>query len=127
MAKILIVDDELPVRIMLKDMLTEMLKLPGLQIMEASNGREAYERHCAQPADLIITDLVMPDKSGIDLIMELRENFPNTRILAISGGGGITGRFDYLPIAQLLGAQCVLKKPFQMQELIGKVKELLAA
>lgn len=123
MAKILLVDDEDSVRVLLK----EMLRMSNHEITEAKNGREAYEKYCAQPADLIITDLVMPDKSGIDLIMELKEKDPNARILAISGGGGITGRFDYLPIAQLLGANCVLKKPFQMNDLCSRVEEILAA
>jgi YesN/AraC family two-component response regulator len=123
MAKILIVDDEDPVRILVR----EMLKMSNHEISEAKNGREAIEKYCAEPADLVITDLVMPDKSGIDLIMELKEKFPQIRILAISGGGGITGRFDYLPIAYLLGANFILKKPFKMQELRSKVEELLAA
>ena len=120
MAKILIVDDEDSVRLMVK----EMLRMSNHEVSEAKNGREAMEKFCAQPADLIITDLVMPDKSGIDLIMELKEKFPTARILAISGGGGITGRFDYLPIAQLLGADFILKKPFQMKELCLKVDTL---
>ena len=123
MAKILIVDDEDPVRYLVK----EMLRMSNHEITEAKNGLEAFEKYCEQPADLIITDLVMPDKSGIDLIMELKDQFPAVRILAISGGGGITGRFDYLPIAHLLGADFILKKPFQMKELCSKVEELLAA
>lgn len=123
MAKIMIVDDEDPVRAMLK----EMLNMLDHEISEATNGREAIEKYCNQPVDLIITDLVMPDKSGIDLIMELKEEFPDVRVLAISGGGGITGRFDYLPIAQLLGADFILKKPFQMKELCNKVESLLVA
>jgi len=122
MAKILIVDDEDSVRMMLK----EMLKMSNHVVSEAKNGQEAIERYYAQPVDLIITDLVMPDKSGIDLIMELKEKFPNVRVLAISGGGGITGRFDYLPVAQLLGADFILEKPFQMKELYTKIETLLA-
>ncbi len=75
--------------------------------------------------DLLITDLVMPEKNGIDLIMEFKKEFPDMIILAISGGGGIKGRFDYLPIAKLVGATYTMEKPFNINELRNKVEELL--
>ena len=121
MARILIVDDEQPVRALVR----EMLALDRHDILEAADGAEARALYEEQEVDLVITDLVMPDKSGIDLIMELRERDPDVRILAISGGGGITGRFDYLPIAELIGARSILRKPFQMGDLRAKVSELL--
>ncbi len=79
-----------------------------------------------QSFDLLIADLVIPDKNGIDMIMELKKLKPDMHILAISGGGGITGRFDYLPIAKLVGAEITLKKPFTIQELRSSVKQLLS-
>ncbi len=75
--------------------------------------------------DLLITDLVMPEKNGIDMIMEFTKKHPDIKILAISGGGGITGRFDYLPIAKLVGAQETLKKPFSINELRSSVEKIL--
>ena len=67
----------------------------------------------------------MPEKSGLDLIMELRKINPEIKVIAISGGGGIKGRFDYLPIAKLVGAVKVLKKPFQIAEVKAAVASLL--
>lgn len=75
--------------------------------------------------DLLITDLVMPEKNGIDMILSFRKLYPDLHILAISGGGGITGRFDYLPIAKLIGAESTLKKPFSILELRKQVKSIL--
>jgi len=121
MAKILIVDDEDSVRSVLKDVLDDN----GHDIYEAGDGKEAYKIFNDNPIDLIITDLIMPEKNGIDLIMELKQQHPDLKILAISGGGGITGRFDYLPIAKLVGANIVINKPFNIGEIRAKVIELL--
>ena len=77
--------------------------------------------------DLLITDLVMPEKNGIDMIMEFKKIHPEIHILAISGGGGITGRFDYLPIAKLVGAENTLKKPFSIDELRDCVKDIIGS
>jgi len=123
MAKILIVDDELPIRCMLR----EMLEQDGHEVSEAENG--AVAQHCFREArfDLLITDLVMPEKNGLNLILDIRKEWPNVRIVAISGGGGITGRFEYLPIAKLVGAACILEKPFRKEQLQSAVQSALAA
>ena len=123
MASILIVDDEDSVRNLVK----EMLSKDKYTLYEARNGEEAVTQFNEHPVDLIITDLVMPDKSGIDLIMQLKNENAKVRIVAISGGGGITGRFDYLPIAKLLGAKAIIRKPFTMAELRQAVTTALAA
>lgn len=73
------------------------------EVYEAQDGIEAYQVYKENPVELLITDLVMPGKSGIELIMQLMDETPDVRILAISGGDGITGHFDYLPIAKLIG------------------------
>ena len=122
MAKILVVDDEDSVRIMVK----EILEPSGYDIIEASNGEEAYQQVKDSDVDLLITDIVMPEKSGIDLIMQLHDEYPKMPILAISGGGGIQGRFDYLPIAKLIGALCILKKPFSVNQLRESVANILS-
>jgi len=122
MARVLIIDDEAPIRSMLK----EMLEQDGHKIVEALNGEDALKLYTSSTFDLIITDLVMPKKSGIDLIMEIKYKFPDSRIIAISGGGGMTGRFDYLPIAELIGANAILSKPFAMQDLKDKVSSILS-
>lgn len=123
MAKILIVDDEQNIR----NILCETLKKDEYEIFEASSGQEAIELLDANSIDLMITDLVMPGKTGLDLIMEIKEKIPELNIVAISGGGGINGRFDYLPIAQLIGANNIIRKPFSMADIKKIVSDLLTA
>ncbi|OOZ40296.1 hypothetical protein BOW53_08290 [Solemya pervernicosa gill symbiont] len=123
MAKILIVDDEEPVRAMLRD----MLEVHEHEVEEAVDGRDAIECYRRGHFDMVITDLVMPDMNGLDLIMALREEKKDVKILAISGGGGIVGRFDYLPIAKLIGAESILKKPFDLQQFSSSVAKILDA
>lgn len=122
MANILVIDDETSMRHMIRD----VLETQGHTIEVASNGEEGYNRYDENKNyDLVITDLVMPVCTGLDLIAKLREKDPELPIIAISGGGGITGRFDYLPIAGLIGATVILHKPFHVHELRQKVTEVL--
>ncbi|MDH5396297.1 MAG: response regulator, partial [Gammaproteobacteria bacterium] len=90
MANVMVVDDEESVRKLFKDILSDS----GHVIIEAANGEEAVEVIKEMSVDLVVTDLVMPEKSGLELIMDIAENHPGMPIIAISGGGGITGRFD---------------------------------
>jgi YesN/AraC family two-component response regulator len=121
MSKVLVVDDEDSVRKMLRT----MLKNDVDEIIEAANGIEAKALCLNSDIDLIITDIVMPEKHGVDLVMELKQEMPNLPIIAISGGGGVTGRFDYLEIVNLMGVNKVLSKPFEAKELRDMVHEIL--
>ena len=121
MAKVLLVDDEKSIL----DMVAEILQRNGHEVTPVSAASEAVKLFKEEPFDLVVTDLVMPGVSGIDMILEMRDIAPEIKILAISGGGGITGRFDYLPIASLIGAGDILKKPFSIDEFNRKVEELL--
>jgi len=121
MTRVLVVDDEPSVR----NMVAAMIEPAGYDVIEAVNGAEAVNTCKKVPVDLIITDIVMPKKNGIDLIMEIKKEFPDTPIIAISGGGGIEGRYNYLEIAKLIGANYVLKKPFELHELRGVVSEAM--
>lgn len=121
MSTILVVDDEEDVRVMLKTALNRN----GCQVSTAASGREALALYKNEGFDLVITDLVMPDVSGIDLIMELRNLNSDVNIIAISGGGGITGRFEYLPIAKLIGANHIFSKPFSLAEMRKAVDSML--
>lgn len=118
---ILIVDDESSVRKMLKKMLHQEAEI----IYEAENGVQAQQLCHKNNIDLMITDIVMPEKHGIDLILEVKKIFPELPIIAISGGGGISGRFDYLEIAELIGVNNILRKPFEASELKSLVKGAL--
>lgn len=121
MQKILVVDDESPVR----DMIRAMIEPAGYDVIEAGNGIQACDVCKETPVDLIITDIVMPGKNGIDLVMDVKKKYPDIPIIAISGGGGIVGRYDYLEIAKLVGADNILKKPFGMAELRSSVDNIL--
>lgn len=121
MANVLIIDDEESVL----TLMSEILAQDGHDITVASTGAEGVKKYSADTIDIVITDLVMPEKSGLDLIMELRIINPKVKVIAISGGGGINGRFDYLPIAKLVGALKVIKKPFQVSEVKTAVSSLI--
>lgn len=120
MAQILLIDDDEAVR----DMLRETLLHFGHSVIEARNGDEGLKLFSAAKPDLLITDIVMPEKEGLGLLLELRKQSPPVKVIAISGGGRAPG-MDYLRIAQLLGAAKVLAKPFSNGALIAAVNELL--
>ena len=120
MSKILLVDDE----DMTREMIRHALELRGYEVIEASNGDEALRLNRSSPCPLVITDILMPDKEGLETIMELRREFPDSKIIAISGGGGV-GRIDYLEAAQKFGAQATFQKPFELAKLFAAVESLL--
>jgi DNA-binding response OmpR family regulator len=120
MAKILLVDDDPDIRSLLKIMLTGQ----GHEVVEATDGTQALRQAEAEPFDLVLTDLIMPDKEGIETIMELRKKFPRIRIIAMSGGG-VGRQEDYLGLAGKLGAMRTFAKPFGIQELNEAVDAVL--
>jgi DNA-binding NtrC family response regulator len=119
MKKILVVDDDDSVRRMIFKMLGD-----DYEIFEASDGREGTETLYSQYIDLLITDIIMPDKEGLETITEVKSKLPELKILAISGGGKINAK-DYLLTAKALGAHSTLAKPFLKKELLDIVSELL--
>lgn len=121
MKSILVVDDEKMMRQVIENALSD-----NYVITCTDNGVEAQAQLADNDYDLVITDLVMPEMNGIDLLNSLKQARPDQKIIAISGGGGINGRFDYLPVAKLLGACTVLRKPFQIAELRDAVEKILA-
>ena len=120
MARILIIDDESQIRSMLK----LMLERDGYEVAEAPDGMEGIRIHRQKPADLIITDLIMPNKDGIGMIIDLKKEFPDVRIIAMSGGG-LNKPDGYLEGAKKLGAVCTLKKPIDREEMLRAVKTTL--
>jgi CheY-like chemotaxis protein len=119
-ARILIIDDEDQPRRMLQQVLIRV----GYDVVEARDGNEGLQLFRASPTDLIITDILMPEKEGLETIIDLRREFPAVKIIAISGGGR-TGNLNFLEVAKRLGAQRTLQKPFELQEMIAAVRELL--
>ena len=120
MESILIIDDEPQIRSMIR----LILERSGYTVIEASDGIEGIRLFREKPADLIITDLIMPNKDGIGLIIELKKEFPNVKIVAMSGGG-LNRPEGYLRGAQKLGAACTLSKPINRHELLRAVKDTL--
>ena len=122
MARILLIDDDPAVRSTLSLILAHF----GHTVFEASNGREGLELFRRANADLVITDIVMPEKEGLEVLIELREKqVPPIKVIAITGGGRQNAA-DYLRLAKLLGAPKVLAKPFPTEVLITAVNELLS-
>ena len=120
MARILVIDDEPEMRTLLRQILEKV----GYEVVDASNGRQGLSRYSEKPADLVITDLVMPEKEGIETIMDLNRRFAGVKIIAISGGGQVGPR-DYLRLARELGALKTFAKPFSIGDLLKAIQELL--
>ena len=104
--------------------MSEMLRLEGHEVRVAENGKEAVHHVLNQFFDLVITDLIMPEKEGLETIADIRKANRNIPIIAISGGGRI-GPQDYLETAKHIGANTTLAKPFARRELISAVDALI--
>ena len=120
MAQILIIDDDQQIL----DMLGQILEREGHEVVKALDGKEGLKLYRENPADLVITDIIMAETEGTEIIMELQRDFPNVKIIAISGGDRIEPD-EYLHIAQMLGVQKTFAKPFSLEELLKAVSELL--
>lgn len=120
MARILVIDDESTVR----GTIRAILEQAGYDVVEAPNGSEGIKLYRSKPADLVITDLFMPEKEGIETIRELRRYSPNVKIVAISGGSK-KWNLTCLPVAEKVGAIRTVAKPFGMDEILGVVRDLL--
>jgi len=120
MARILIIDDDDQVRTVLR----RTLEAAGHEVDEAGNGVEGISKYERNPADLIITDIYMPEKEGLETIIELKRDHPDVRIIAISGGSRDMD-LDFLPVAEKLGAEKTLSKPIDRTTLLSVVKELV--
>lgn len=120
MAKILLVEDDDLVR----DMLTQVLERASHQVICATNGEEATEILRKDQPDIMVTDIIMPKKSGITLISEVKNRHPNLEIIAISGGGRLdpTG---YLDLSENLGASVSFEKPIDNNALLMAIDLLL--
>jgi CheY-like chemotaxis protein len=120
MARILVIDDDTTIRLSLKLALEDA----DHQVEEAADGQEGIDRFRANPVDLVVTDIFMPEKEGMELIHEIKRDRPETKIIAISGGGRMNPD-DYLNIARRLGADRTLLKPFDIELLLDTVDGLL--
>jgi DNA-binding NtrC family response regulator len=118
---ILVVDDDEAVRIVLK----RILSRAGYDVECAQNGIDAMRKLKLKSADIVITDIIMPEQEGIETILMIKKMHPEIGIIAISGGGRI-GPSDYLSMAKLLGADFTFAKPWNNQELLDAITQLSA-
>jgi two-component system response regulator (stage 0 sporulation protein F) len=119
MATILVIDDQEPVRSLLR----LVLEGAGHEVLEASNGRLGLEVYRERSADLVITDIAMPEMDGLELMLELTRNFLNVKVIAMSGG---LESEEPLNVAKLLGARQTFQKPLDMDKLLSAVRDDLA-
>ncbi len=121
MATILVIDDDQEVR----EFLVTVLERAGHEVSAASNGRDGVVMFRENPVQVVITDIIMPEKDGIETILDLRREHPDLKVIAISGGGRTTPE-NYLHSARLLGADRAMRKPFKNEEILRAVAELSA-
>ncbi|MEO5351686.1 MAG: response regulator [Magnetococcus sp. XQGC-1] len=121
MSRILVVDDDAAIRALLR----EFLEGEGHQVVEATDGKQGVRRYRENPTEIVITDVLMPEQDGLELIMELRERFPELPIIAISGGGrGVDAKLG-LHLAHCFGVMHCLHKPFTKEQVLRAVHQTL--
>ncbi len=120
MSRILVVDDDPELR----STLQRLLEIKGHKVVLAADGRAAETALTGEPFDLMVTDIVMPDQDGLEVIRITRSTHPDLPIIAISGGGRLrTG--NYLQVAKAMGAVVALEKPFDFEELLTAIDAAL--
>jgi len=121
MARILVIDDELSIL----EVLRKILQFEGYDVVTAANGEDGLELFRQTPCDLVITDMVMPEKDGLQTILDLRKEKPDLPVIAMSGGGTIS-KERYLVVAGYLDRVVTLAKPFSVESIIEAVVRLLS-
>jgi DNA-binding response OmpR family regulator len=116
--RVLIIDDDDDFR----KNLAKMLEIEGFEVIEASDVEEGIKHQSEKPSDLIIVELILSQKRGLDLIVNIMNKYPETRFIAVSKGGGYFSEIEF-SIAQTLGA-VTLEKPFQREEMLNAIEQL---
>ncbi|HKQ36162.1 MAG TPA: response regulator [Nitrospiraceae bacterium] len=118
MSSILVVDDEDQIRHLIR----KTLEQAGYHITEACDGKEALQQYRLAPADLVIMDILMPNQDGLETTVALRREFPDVKVIVITGGSDMIGMLNFLDVAKMLGAHSTLQKPFEMKTLLDTVQ-----
>jgi DNA-binding response OmpR family regulator len=122
MAHVLVVDDDPQIR----EIFRRVLESSGHEVTQAQDGLEGVRMFRQKPADLVITDIYMPEREGLETIRELKRDFPGVRIIAITGADVFMGADHVLGMAKVFGAICVMKKPIDIATLLDVVKKALS-
>jgi len=117
MPLVLVVDDEPQIRGMIRETLEEA----GYDVDEARGGKEGLGRYRNKPADVVLMDILMPDQDGLESILAFRREFPNSRVIAMTGCDDMIGVLNFLEVAKMMGARSTLQKPFEKQALLNAV------
>ena len=117
MARILIIDDNRDIRLALR----KLLELEGHEAKEAINGKEGALVYSTEPVDLVITDLLMPERDGVEVLLDLRKSHPDIKAIVISGEGQ-----DFLSAVEDFGALRTVSKPFNATEVIQTIRQVLS-
>ena len=120
MAKLLIIDDDAQFRAFMEEALTDS----GYEVYTAENGVLGLECVNREQPDIVITDIVMPEKEGVEVILELKQAGDSVPVIAMSGGN-LGNSNSYLHMAKKLGAAAVIAKPFQLEDLIAEINKIL--
>ena len=118
----MIVDDD----VNLRKSLRRTLERSGYAVLEASDGNEAMVQYQNHHPDIVVTDLLMPEKEGIETIHELKKKYGDVKIIAMSGGGKLTLE-TYLKTARMVGAVFTLTKPFNRQDFLSVIEKALSS
>lgn len=120
--KTIIIDDDQAVRFILRN----ALEKEGWLVDEANDGLAAERLFESNSYDLMVTDIIMPDKEGLETIMQIKNSRPDVKVIAISGGGSVIGAAGCLNLARKLGADRTLMKPIDVQDFLDAVSQLCA-
>lgn len=121
MPRILVIDDEQ----LLRSTVVTILTRGGYSVEEASDGKAGIAMFHKNPPDVVITDIFMPNRDGIEIIKELKHSSPQTKIIAMTGGGNMR-MMEIASVAKVLGADLVLDKPFESESLLAAINAVLA-
>ncbi len=122
MARVLVIDDSPTVR----EMMRTALEPAGHEVLQAADGRIGVEVQRVLSCDVVITDLIMPEKEGFETILELRREWPQLEIIAVSGGSAVLNKADLLRAARSFGAGQTISKPFTARQLVESVAQAIS-